>query len=76
MDVGDVDEDKMREKVKSEKMDIPVPKTIPNITDNTTNQQCQERKVRVCRGEHVPLQIDDRERFEVRVENSVDETNV
>jgi len=42
-------------------MDIPVPKTVSNITDNTTDQQCQERKVGVGSREHVSLQIDDRE---------------
>jgi ribosome assembly protein YihI (activator of Der GTPase) len=57
-------------------MDIPVPETISNITDNTTHQQRQERKVRVCSREHIPLQIDNRERFKVRVQDSVDETNV
>lgn len=66
-----------REKVKRrQKMDIPVPKTVSDITDNTTNQQCQERKIRVGSREHVTLEVNNRERLEVRVQDSVNETDV
>jgi len=57
-------------------MHIPVPKTVSDITDDTTNQQRQEWKVRVGSREHVTLEVDNRERLEVRVQDSVNETNV
>jgi ribosome assembly protein YihI (activator of Der GTPase) len=65
-----------KRKKKKKKMDVPVPKTIPNITNDTTHQQRQERKIRVCSREHVPLQVYNGERFKVRVENSVNKSNV
>ena len=57
-------------------MHIPVPKTVSDITDDTTNQQRQEWKVRVGSREHVTFEVNNRERLEVRVQDCVNETNV